>query len=176
MNTGGVILLIILIILILAGLGIGLYFLLRKKTPSPSPSPPSGGGTGGSGGAGGSGGTSGIQNLTPPSTTPPSTTPPGGTGGTEPGPILNPGGYFGPSQLIWSDDVCPNIGQFSGVNLTQCESQCNSTTNCTAINFNGGPEPSGTPVCVLRACPIGTQPNFVLPRFSGFAKYSINLQ
>ena len=63
--------------------------------------------------------------------------------------------WNGPTEHIWSDEQCPNIGHLRGVmyySLLKCVKACGEKPGCTAISYN---ECDNDCECVLRAC---TQP------------------
>ena len=57
--------------------------------------------------------------------------------------------WNGPTEHIWSDGQCQNIGRDNYYSLDQCKNACLEKTGCTAINRRHGND------CVFRAC---TQP------------------
>ena len=66
--------------------------------------------------------------------------------------------------------ACRDVGNLGNVTVAECEEQCaNNSSRCTAINFrdSGG---GGT----LRACPLGTPPNWFLQGETGYAHYPVD--
>lgn len=52
--------------------------------------------------------------------------------------------FAGPFKRAYSDNDCPNVGNYPGKTVAQCEKMCTSTPGCDAFNFRGG--------CSLRRC------------------------
>ena len=76
--------------------------------------------------------------------------------------------YSGPHLTIFTDDICPNLGEFSG-NLDECKNTCDNRGNCTAFNFN----PSSN-LCYLRECRNNNYPSTTAPQgWSSYTKYPL---
>ena len=65
------------------------------------------------------------------------------------------------------DGVCRDVGNFKNLSIDECQHKCLNTTRCTAINY-------GHSSCALRACPVGTPPEWPIHGLIGFAHYSVN--
>jgi hypothetical protein len=59
-------------------------------------------------------------------------------------------GWVGPLPQIYTDVMCPNVGNHPGLGLPACEQQCARTPRCNAMTFS----PGGAG-CSLRSCARG---------------------
>ena len=64
------------------------------------------------------------------------------------------------------DGVCRDVGNFKGLSVADCQRRCLNTTRCTAINY-------GRASCALRACPVGTPPEWLIHGLTGYAHYPV---
>ena len=64
------------------------------------------------------------------------------------------------------DGVCRDVGNFKSLSIDECKKQCLNTSRCTAINY-------GHSSCALRACPVGTPPEWPIHGLIGFAHYFV---